>query len=234
LNHVAAIVGGFNTQEKYVGQDGALFVPVPKARQEAAVKFLNENAFATPMWAIDPEILRRIEAVGVLGRVRNAQNNVLNNLMNSSRFARLVEQEAVDGGAAYRPSDFVAAVRKGIWKELDGPQVKIDAYRRNLQRAYLDLLNDKLNPARPPLGASGDERPFYRAELRDLNTSIQGALAKAADRETKAHLEGARDQIAKMLDPKFATPAPAGAGIAIRVTTEDLDLTCWPDYSILP
>ena len=33
LNHVAAIVGGFNTQEKYVGQEGVLFSPVPKARQ---------------------------------------------------------------------------------------------------------------------------------------------------------------------------------------------------------
>jgi hypothetical protein len=243
LNHVAAIVGGFNTQEKYVGQDGALFVPVPKARQEAAVKFLNDNAFPTPVWAIDPDILRRIEAIGVLGRIRNAQTNVLNNLMSSSRFARLVEQEAIDGGAAYRPSDFLGAVRKGIWKELDGPQVKIDAYRRNLQRAYLDLLNDKLNPPARTAGlgaalasssTSGDERPFYRAELRDLNTSIQGALAKAADRETKAHLEGARDQIAKILDPKFATPAPTGAGIAIRVTTEDSDLMCWPDYVILP
>jgi hypothetical protein len=226
-----------------VGQDGALFVPVPKARQEAAVKFLNDNAFPTPVWAIDPDILRRIEAIGVLGRIRNAQTNVLNNLMSSSRFARLVEQEAIDGGAAYRPSDFLGAVRKGIWKELDGPQVKIDAYRRNLQRAYLDLLNDKLNPPARTAGlgaalasssTSGDERPFYRAELRDLNTSIQGALAKAADRETKAHLEGARDQIAKILDPKFATPAPTGAGIAIRVTTEDSDLMCWPDYVILP
>jgi hypothetical protein len=49
MGHVAAIVGGFDTREKYVGQEGLLFTPVPKARQAAAVKFVNENAFITPV-----------------------------------------------------------------------------------------------------------------------------------------------------------------------------------------
>ncbi|HLX46142.1 MAG TPA: zinc-dependent metalloprotease [Bryobacteraceae bacterium] len=253
LNHVAAIVGGFNTQEKYVGQEGTLFLPVPKARQADAVKFLNENAFATPTWAIDPQILRRIEVIGVLSRIRNAQTSVLSSLLNSSRFARLVEQEAIDGASTYPPSEFLGDVRKGVWKELDAPNVKIDAYRRNLQRSYLDLVNIKVNStANTPAGlpaelavmftASGDEKPMYRAELRSLNASINTALAKASDRQTRAHLEGARDQIAKILDPKFA-PAGAGTGNAIRLGFDGLDLfsgapagleTCWPDYIIQP
>ena len=37
------------------------------------------------------------------------------------------------------------------------------------------------------------------------------AIAKANDHDTKAHLEGAKDQIAKILDPKFLPPAPAAA-----------------------
>ena len=67
-----------------------------------AVKFLNDNAFATPAWAIDPEILRRIEPIGALSRVRNAQTSVLTNLLSSARFARLVEQEAIDGSGGLR------------------------------------------------------------------------------------------------------------------------------------
>ncbi len=247
LNHVAAIVGGFSTQEKYVGQKGEIFTPVPKARQIEAVKFLNENAFVTPTWAIDKEILRRIEAIGVLSRVRNAQNSVLTNLLNSGRFARLVEQQAVDGPAAYAPAEFLIDVRKGVWKELDSPSVKIDAYRRNLQRAYLDLVNTKVNAtASIPVGlppelagmfaTSGDEKPLYRAELRSLNTSINAAIAKAGDRDTKAHLEAARDQIAKILDPKFAAAPGAGAGAVIRLGFDGIDSldTCWPDYVIRP
>ena len=34
MNHVAAIVGGFDTQEKYVGQTGVLFSPVAKDAPE--------------------------------------------------------------------------------------------------------------------------------------------------------------------------------------------------------
>src|SRR6202035_3235605 len=70
MSHVAQVVGGFNSQEKVVGQEGRVFSLVPKIRQEEAVKFLVENAFATPAWMIDPEILRRIEPTGVLTRIR--------------------------------------------------------------------------------------------------------------------------------------------------------------------
>jgi hypothetical protein len=250
LEHVAAIVGGFNTQEKYVGQEGVIFSPVAKARQVDAVKFLNENAFATPTWAIDPQILRRFEPIGTLSRIRNAQTLVLSSLMGGARFARIVEQEAIDGAGAYGPTEFLTDVRKGIWKELDSPRVKIDAYRRNLQHSYLDLVNGKLNGAAANTGgfggffaASNDERPFYRADLKTLDASIAAAIAKASDPETKAHLEGARDQIAKMLDPRFAPPGGNnGGGLRLVIgdqpdpffTSPDELGTCWPDYVIRP
>jgi Met-zincin len=229
MNHVAQVVGGFNSQEKVVGQEGRVFTLVPKIRQEEAVRFLVENAFATPAWLIDPEILRRIEPTGVLARIRTAQMSVLNTLLNDQRFARLIEQQAVDGSSAYTAADLLAAVRRGVWKELDGSPVKIDAYRRNLQNAYLDIVNTKLNGSAQPaaLGGQGggggrggrggaparseDEKPFYRAELHAVNASIAAAIAKAADHDTKAHLEGARDQISKILDPKFLQPAAAAA-----------------------
>jgi hypothetical protein len=50
---------------------------------------------------------------------------------------------------------------------------------------------------------------MYRAELRALTVSIAGAMAKTTDHETKAHLEASRDEIARILDPKFAPPAAA-------------------------
>ncbi|HLH44674.1 MAG TPA: zinc-dependent metalloprotease [Bryobacteraceae bacterium] len=261
MNHVTAIVGGFNSQQKHAGQDGLVFVAVPRDRQKLAVRFLQDNAFTPPMWAVDPQILRRIQPVGVLSSIRNAQNSVLTNLLSSPRFNRLVEQEALDR-AFYAPSDFLADVRKGIWKELNAPQVRIGAYRRNLQRAYLDLANTKINanPSALPAGlspelaaqlaGSGEERPLYRAELKTLRASLQAAIPKAADRETRAHLEAARDQIAKILDPRFA-PAPASAGPVLRIAMDaepppegaEVDPLwalpgpaglCWRDYVIRP
>jgi hypothetical protein len=228
MNHVSQIVGGFNSQEKVVGQEGRIFSLVEKQRQAEAVKFLVDNAFATPTWMIDEEILRRIEPVGILDRINTAQQSVLTSLLNSARFGRLVEQETLDGARAYSPVEFLATVRKGLWKELDGPTVKIDAYRRGLQRSYLTLVNTKLNPAAAAAaaapaagggrggrgGAPGDEKPMYRAELRALKGAITAAMAKATDHETKAHLEASRDEIDKILDPKFLPAAPAAAAAA--------------------
>jgi len=157
-----------------------------------------------------------------------------------------VEQEAVDGSSALTPSEFLADVRRAVWRELDAPDIKIDAYRRNLQRAYLDLANTKINSAQAtPVGlpaelaglvaVSGDEKPFYREELRELDSRIAVALAKTTDRETRAHLRGVRDQIGHILDPKFNQTGGA-AGAVIRVGLDGIDRQegCWPDYVILP
>lgn len=238
LNHVAAIVGGLYSHQKAVGQEGVIFTAVPKVRQMEAVKFLNQNAFATPAWTVDREIVRRIEPVGTLRRIRNAQLAVLSNLLESARFGRLAEQQAIDGAAAYAPAEFLADVRKGIWGELEAPQVKVDAYRRNLQRAYLDLVNGKLNggaSAEGPARAveSGDEKPLYRAELRALQAKLTAAAARGADRETRAHLEASRDEIGKILDPKFAAAAGTGGGLRGRATVGDgEEMGCWVDLGI--
>ncbi|MBL8182666.1 MAG: zinc-dependent metalloprotease [Blastocatellia bacterium] len=248
MNHVSAIVGGFNSQQKHIGQNGVRFELMPKARQTEAVKFLNDNAFATPMWAVDKEILRRIEPIGALNRVRNAQNSILNNLLSSARFARLIEQQALDGNAAYSATDFLADVRSGVWGELSAPKVTVDAYRRNLQRSYLDIANTKINgsaqaaPQGLPPGfaalfiTSGDERAFYRAELRAISAAAASAAARATDKATRYHLEGIRDHIGKILDPDAGATRPNAIN---QQAMELLELylnptSCWPDYVVKP
>jgi hypothetical protein len=250
MNHVAAIVGGFNTQQKHIGQEGVRFNLIPKTRQADAVKFLSENAFATPAWAIDKDILRRIEPIGALNRVRNAQNSVLNNLLSSARFARLVEQNALDGAMSYQAGDFLADVRRGVWSELDATAVVIDPYRRNLQRSYLDIANSKLNatPQAAPQGlpqglaalfvSSGDEREFYRAELRALNAQIAKTLPRVTDRTTRIHLEAVRDQVGRILEPNRQGSSTSAITIN-QQAMEFLDLyynptSCFPDYIIRP
>ena len=248
MNHVAAIVGGYNSQQKHVGQSGVRFNLIPKAHQADAVRFLSQNAFVSPTWQVDKEISRRIEPIGVLNRVRNSQNSILNNLLSSARFARLVEQSALDGSAAYQPAEFLADVRSGIWTELNSPAPMIDPYRRNLQRAYLDIANSKLNatatavPQGLPPGfaamfvTSGDERGFYRAELREIRAAAEAAAAKTTDRATRVHLDSVRDQVDKILDPK-ETGRAAAAADEFRDRMLDLyfnPTSCWPDYEIKP
>jgi hypothetical protein len=187
---------------------------------------------------INPEILRRIETNGSLNRVKLAQQIILMQLMSPARFTRLIEQEAMDGDKAYRAVDFLADVRKGVWGEVNGTTAapRIDAYRRNLQRAYLDMMGDRLNGR---AAANDDQRPFIRGELRTLSADVTRAMARTTDRATRMHLEDVKDQIAKILDPKFAAAAPTSSPFPFIFLfgpdgeeLHDELLNCWPDYSL--
>jgi hypothetical protein len=228
MNHVAAVVGGVQSRQKMSSQDGPRFVSLPRERQREAMQFLSENAFATPTFVIKPDILRRIEPSGTLDRIRTSQQRVMATLLAESRINRLVEQEAVDGATAYRATEFFADLRRAIWREVDTASVQIDPYRRNLQRAYLDAMSDKVNSR-----VSGESRPLARGELRTLDTSVRAAIAKAADRTTRLHLQDVRDQIARILDPKFAPPtAPQNLPIIFGLDGSDEPVGCWLDYAI--
>jgi hypothetical protein len=56
--------------------------------------------------------------------------------------------------------------------------------------------------AGPSSRALADFRGLLRAEMNDLSRELGAAVPRTTDRATRAHLEDARDQIRKMLDPK--------------------------------
>jgi hypothetical protein len=257
LNHVGALVGGFHSQQKHWGQEGVLFTPVPKEKQKAAIALLNRSLFATPSWLVPAEIQRRLEPMGALNRVVNAQRSVLTTLLNPARLARLQEQEALDGDKAYPAAQMLADLREGIFTEVasraaNAPPasgVRIDAFRRNLQRAYIEIINERLNGRPQPVTAVGatsavvvplnphdDARGLLRAELRAISARAGARIAAASDAATRAHLEDLRDRIADVLDPKLPLGGGAGTGGA-RPSADDIvedAEECWPNLAILP
>jgi hypothetical protein len=211
MDHVTNVVGGFLSQQKHVGQPGVRFTPEPKAKQVEAVQFLLANAFETPTFLIKPDILRRMQPVGVVNRIRTAQNTVMNSILQAARLDRLVEQAALEPTTAYTPIAFLADVRKGIWSELATPAKPIDVFRRNTQRVYLDTMNNRLNVA-----ATSDEvRALLRGEMKALDGQIRTATPAATDPATRRHLEDAHEQIVAMLDP-HPVREPAAAAAAGR------------------
>ena len=110
LRHVTIVVGGTNAQEKYGGQAGPRYVPLSRARQKEAVQFLNENAFATPTFFLDAEVLRKIEVEGALRRINAAQASVINALFNDRRLERVIEFDAL----ADQPRRGVSAHRAAV------------------------------------------------------------------------------------------------------------------------
>ena len=254
MNHVAAVIGGVRSHQKHIGQQGIRFETLPRETQAGALAFLHDHAFTTPTFLIDPAILRRLEPAGALARIRAGQTRLLRTLLDGGRIRRMVEQEAIDGGEAYAPTDFLADLRAGLWAELDAPAIRIDAWRRNVQRAWLEVIERSLGRS-----AAGDVRPFLRGELRTLDGAIDAALARAGDRATLLHLEDVRDSIARTLDPATTAAvegrALAGFGSATPAdpfTAAPFDAapffddpfadrtagatpeerSCWPDYAV--
>ena len=219
--HVATIIGGGTVQYKSGSQPGAVYNALARARQVEAVRFLNEEVFKTPVYLIRPDIASRIEAEGMLARIGNAQNRVLNSVLNDGRMNRLLEMEALakNPSDVYTLADMLDAVRKGVWSELADGAPRVDAYRRQLQNNYLTLIDQKLNP--PPAAAPGqggggggggfgqqqaplseDAKSELRGELVTLQAEIRRATSRASDRETQLHLAGAEHRITEILEPR--------------------------------
>jgi hypothetical protein len=214
-NHVATLIGGGTVQYKSGTQRGPVYTPIPRVRQAEAVRFLNDNVFKTPDYLIRPEISARIEALGMIRRINAAQGRVLNNVFDDGRLNRLLEQEALARGTgdAYPLSRMLDDVRRGLWSELSSASPRMDAYRRDLQNDYLDLIDRKINPPAPSatpapqnfgpprVPLSSDAQSQLRGELVTLRGEIQRAIPRTSDRSTLLHLQGAVHRIANILDP---------------------------------
>ncbi len=213
--HVRANIGGVYDTPKSYEQAGNVFVPVPEDIQKRAMAYLQKETFATPTWMLDQNILKKIENAGSLDRIRNAQVGTLNNLLDPSRIARLLEAEAAMGNSTYTALEMMSDLRNGIWSELAAGRT-IDAYRRNLQRAHIERLEYLMKEEPAPVPANfrafiggtpidvsqSDIRPMVRAELKTLRTQINGAIARTTDLMSKYHLEDAVQRINNILDPK--------------------------------
>jgi hypothetical protein len=212
MGHVAAIIGGAYTQEKY--GTGPRFEPLEKARQRAAVQYLSTSAFHVPEMFLNDAILRRIENEGVVARFRTQQNRVIGGLLDQNRLERLVEFEALADYPedVYTLADLVQDLRAGIWDEMGDRNVVINVYRRNVQRAFLEAADQRLHPSEedlnrpatpfrpamtPPWGS--DVRAVLRTELQDLDRLAEQALARAGNTITRIHLRDVRMEIARIL-----------------------------------
>ncbi len=215
LGHARSNIGGVYENYKTYEQEGVVYEPVPKAIQKDAMNFLNEQAFKTPNWLIEKEVLNRIEAAGAVERLRNTQENMLNGILDPGRLARIIEAETMSGSSAYTILELFGDLRSGIWSELRS-SAATDTYRRNLQRAYIQRLEYLMtkDQASVPAGAQSflgftqvnvaqsDIRPVVRAELKILQRQIQNSVGGVRDALTRYHLQDALSRIDVILNPK--------------------------------
>jgi len=198
--HVVTNVGGIYEYNKTSDQDGAVYTHASKDKQQRAVKFLNEQLFATPSWLIDADILSRIQQDGLVERMRGIQVRMLNRLTQESMLMRVIENEALNGADAYTITSLFTDMRQGIWGELYNGR-KIDTYRRNLQKEHIDRLGELISTEEEKY-ANSDIPSIARATLSRLERDIRSGLGKQSDATSRFHLQDVQKRIDTILNPK--------------------------------
>jgi len=225
MGHVTANIGGMNENFKTYDQTGTVYDFVSKDRQHAAELFFNKELFTTPLWLIDNKELSKFDDGLMLNRIKTVQVNTLTSVLSIFRLARMYDNEAKNGAKAYTVANLFTDLRAGIFTA-----GRPDAFKRNLQRGYVEdlrsLLNDDFksipgytsmqlaNAGLTPINtALSDIRPMVRVELK----LIDAALPKGGDAITTAHYADLHSRIKEALNPTRPIvnlpPATGGRGL---------------------
>ena len=214
MGHVTANIGGVYEYYKTSDQEGAVYSHVAKSHQKNALNFINKELFSTPKWMIDKNIYVKTQFSGAIEKIGNVQTRTLNNILDSGRMARMIENQTMNGSKAYSLVAMFSDLRRGVWSELYSGKT-IDTYRRNLQRAHINRLDYLLNIAKNQRGANrgyfkqstvnigqSDIKAMVRGELNRIKREIRGAVSKAPNTTSRYHLQDAIARIDMALDPK--------------------------------
>ena len=228
MGHVARNVGGVMETPKMIEEGGEVYEIVSKAKQKEAVEFLNKNLFSTPDWLINFEILNKIGIQGSpfrdlyndngsirLYSVGTMQDNILNRLLGTRNLSKFLEADASLGKQAYQITELLNDLKKGIFSEVSARK-SIDIFRRNLQKSYVNILNNIINPS--SFGSSGsgitisinpgastektDIKSVVRVHLAALYNEINAAVGGISDLMSKYHLQDVAKRIDNILNPK--------------------------------
>ena len=162
---------------------------MPKARQKAALEFLDAQLFHKPEWLVNvPYIFDLTDRPD--SYLYTLVNNVVStsNLLSIDKLDRL-QQFALYDASNYSPEEYLSDLSGKVFSEL-GKGSKVDSYRRYLQRRYVTTA---LAAVSTDASRSSDSRMLILAQLTDLGKRM--AKAKSNDSATQAHWQALARQI---------------------------------------
>ncbi len=215
----AKYVGGVVHLRDHADSGRAPLNPVPAAKQRQALKLITDGLFRTESFKFKPEFVarlvpdqfdrwfggngRNLAAVvnpdaSISGAVLAMQRGALDQLMADAVAARILDapSKMADGKQAFALSELYDTLQGAIWSELKAGG-DINALRRNLQREHLRRVVNAL--IRPAATTPADAKSLLRANAQQLQAQIRAAMAKAGNKETKAHLSESLDLLTEAL-----------------------------------
>jgi len=220
MGHVTTTIGGVNVDLKSADQGANVYRVVPKARQKAALAFLNANVFVTPAWLEPRDVTSRVGPATLSTR----QAAVLTSLLTPARLGRLAQSEELDPTNAYPLAEFLSDLEGDVFGDVFGGATP-DANRRVLQRVYVERLAAIVNPpptpaappaANPAAGPPPTPPPFVappnvprsdlpalaRAQLRQIRDDARRGATASRGAAAKAHWQDIAGRADEALDPR--------------------------------
>ncbi|WP_304016275.1 zinc-dependent metalloprotease [Nonlabens dokdonensis] len=199
VGHVVTNVGGVNEDLKKPTQAGTVYSTVDKKTQKESVQWIKENVFDTPEWLIDRNIVKNISPDAYFERLRSVQVRHLNNLLSFDRIGRLINAETTETDY-YSALNLMDDVQSAIFTN-----GKVDVYKRNLQRAYVErlayLMNEDSRFSNYNIDQS-DVQALVRGELKSLQSTLRTKRNRAGNKVNRYHYEDLLARIDLIINPR--------------------------------
>ncbi len=200
--HVVKYIGGVYYTVRNDGDDQYAYEVVPRATQLEALQFYNRHLFQAPLWILNKDVLNQINLPEGVNFVEDIQVRVLNSLLDIALINKIMANEKQFGNQSLALHEYIAFLHKSIWSDISGTEaVKIDSYRRGLQKTYLGAITAILS-SKEPANNETDASSILKADIFILQGEIQKALTRTTDPMTQIHLRDLQTRLKTLLNPK--------------------------------
>ncbi|WP_316751884.1 zinc-dependent metalloprotease [Pedobacter gandavensis] len=209
LNHVLSNVGSIYRTYSAEDEKAAVYSATPRKLQVEAIQFFDKELFTTPFWLLnasiqnvdmEPSFDAKQNPTGA-NFVEDMQIKTLNTLLDVGVLHQIMANNLRFGKGTYTVVEHLKGVHNSIWKELKSSNIKMDSYRRNLQKSYVGALLDVLTTK--VAGANEtDVSSLVRVELKSLQQSIKLAIPKTHETLDRYHLVDLEGRISKVINLK--------------------------------
>ncbi len=179
--HVCRNIGGSLLNFRTKTDTAQVSVPQPLEKQQAALRFLNEQFLTEPVWLRNVPYARRI----------NNDPQQITLRIGEQAMTRIMDRLAYTN-ELYSPLQFLTDLTKLTFSEADKYQ-KVTPYRMTLQYTMFTHLRRAYNNGNQKI------RPAVLHTLQQLQQKTKRASQNAPDAESRAHWANLYDEISRQL-----------------------------------
>jgi uncharacterized protein DUF4953/uncharacterized protein DUF5117 len=203
-------VGGVSIRRDRAGTGNPIYQPIAAETQREAVALITDTMFKPDSFKFDPNFVSRLakNRFGSWGdqnyhageKVLGVQTGALRSLFDDDIAQRMISnpEKLPEDAPVYKLSELYQTVQGAIWSELPENKEASQA-RRNLQRAYIDVIGDKLSADSK---APGESKSMLRYLSGRLQKQIDASMHDEMSLEMRAHLEDCSQNLKQILNPE--------------------------------